>query len=238
MTSRVLIVEDMISFRELIATYLRHNGYNVVEASSVEAARRVIPLVRPDMILLDLHLADGEGLTILRDDNGCDAPIIVVSGRADAASRVESLELGAADFMVKPVDLRELLLRRRRAERPLARSAEPGVIEISGARVDLDRRLLERPCGAAIALTEAECRLARLLLTAEGRVVSRDVIARRVLGRPDDASSRAVDALVSKLRRKLDPSGRATAIWSVRGKGFRFAQDEQPAPVRERIERR
>ena len=118
MTSRVLIIEDVISFRELITTYLRINGYNVVEAATLEAARRVIPLVRPDMILLDLHLADGEGLAILRDDIGCDAPVIVVSGRADAASRVESLELGAADFMVKPIDPRELLLRMRRAGRP------------------------------------------------------------------------------------------------------------------------
>lgn len=231
MTSRVLIIEDMLSFRELIGAHLRLNGYNVVEASTVEAARRVIPLVRPDVILLDLHLADGEGLTILRDDNGCDAPVIVVSGRADAASRIESLELGAADFMVKPIDPRELVLRMRRAERQPARPAATGVIEINGARVDLDQRRLARSDGAEIALTEAECRLTRVLLMAEGRVVSRDAIARRVLGRPDDASSRAIDALVSKLRRKIDPPGRATAIWSVRGEGYRFAQDGLAAPA-------
>jgi DNA-binding response OmpR family regulator len=230
MTSRVLIIEDMTSFRDLIAAFLRHSGYNVVEAATVEAARRIIPLVRPDMILLDLHLADGEGLTLLREDNGCDAPIIVVSGRSDAESRVASLEMGAADFMVKPIDPRELLLRMRRAERPTPRRACPDIVEINGVRVDLDQRRLERPDGAAIALTDAECRLARVLLTAEGRVVSRDAIARRVLGRPDDASSRAVDALVSKLRRKIDPSGGATAIWSVRGEGYRFAQAGSAAP--------
>jgi len=115
--TRVLLVEDSESVRQMIGEYLRNNGMQVDNAWSIAAARRSLDLFKPDLVLLDLSLEDGEAFDLLTAIARAEIPCIVVSARESAIDRVLSLELGAQDYIVKPVELRELLLRIRIALR-------------------------------------------------------------------------------------------------------------------------
>lgn len=227
MTSRVLLVEDASSFRKMLGTFLRKNNYEVYEAWSLASARRLLPSVQPNLMLLDLQLEDGDGYSLLREYADRDLSILVISAREEVGDRVISLELGAEDYMVKPIDLRELLLRMRRIERLAASRNYGSIIDFGSFVLDLVNRKIVRPGYPEVSLSHSEFLLARILMEADGKILTRDTIARRVLGKSNVASSRAVDVLVSKLRKKLDPTGQSSLIWSVRGEGYRFALERK-----------
>jgi two-component system OmpR family response regulator len=227
MTSRVLLVEDASSFRKMVCAFLRKNNYEVYEAWSLASARRLLPSVQPAMMLLDLQLEDGEGYSLLSEYADQDMSILVISAREDVGDRVASLELGAEDYMVKPIDLRELLLRMRRIERLAATKTYGSMIDFGSFILDLVNRRIVRSGSPDVTLSHSEFLLARILAEADGKILTRETIARRVLGKAQVESSRAVDVLVSKLRKKLDPTGQASLIWSVRGEGYRFALERK-----------
>lgn len=231
MKKRVLIVDDSSSFRKMVGMFLREQGYDVLEAWSASAARRLEPSVKPSIVILDLGLGNDseDGVVLLRDEAFRERPIIVVSARADIADRLRSLEAGAEDYMVKPIDLRELLLRMRRTERVAPLERQPESIDFPSVRFDIVNRQLVRSNGEHVPLSRSEFLLARILIEADGKIVSRDAIAQRLLGRSSVSMSRAVDTLVSKVRKKFDPSGRSSVIWSVRGKGYRFGLERTTA---------
>ncbi|MDB5570436.1 MAG: response regulator transcription factor [Hyphomicrobiales bacterium] len=227
MTSRVLLVEDASSFRKMLGAFLRKNNYEVFEAWSLASARRLLPSVQPTMMLLDLQLEDGDGYSLLREYSDQDMSILVISAREEVGDRVISLELGAEDYMVKPIDLRELLLRMRRIERLAATKNYGSMIDFGSFILDLVNRKIVRNGFPDVTLSHSEFLLARILMEADGKILTRETIARRVLGKANVASSRAVDVLVSKLRKKLDPTGQSSLIWSVRGEGYRFALERK-----------
>lgn len=109
--ARILVVDDADSIRLQICAYLRQHGYNVNDAWSLAGAMRAINLLELDLAIVDLELGDGDGLTLVRALQEKGVPCMVVSVRSAVIDRVLSLELGADDYMVKPIDLREMLLR-------------------------------------------------------------------------------------------------------------------------------
>ena len=193
MTSRVLLVEDASSFRKMLGTFLRKNNYEVYEAWSLASALRLLPSVQPNLMLLDLQLEDGDGYSLLREYADRDLSILVISAREEVGDRVISLELGAEDYMVKPIDLRELLLRMRRIERLAASRNYGSIIDFGAFVLDLVNRKIVRPGFPDVSLSHSEFLLARILMEADGKILTRDTIARRVLGKSNVASSRAVD---------------------------------------------
>lgn len=222
MTTRVLLVEDVPSFRVMIGNCLREQTYEVYEAWSVASARRLLPSVKPRFMLLDLGLEDGDGYALLKDTAGSEVATIVISARESADERVASLEMGAADYMVKPIDLRELMLRMKRLEK-----ATPGLggfvssVDCGGFVFDLVKRTILRD-GEEVPLSPSEFMLMRLFVESEGGVVARETISRDILGNEGAGGSRSADVLVSRLRLKLDPTGRKRTISSIRGVGYRF----------------
>lgn len=231
MTRRVLLVDDAPSFRKMVASYLERQGWEVYQAWSLAAARRMLPTVQPHLMVLDIELGDGEGLALLEEPSDVPAPAIILSTHNRPAQRIVALRLGARDYMVKAVELEELHLRMLRIDQETTARDQRARIDYGAFVLDLVNRRVLHAEGTTIELSPSEFQLLSLFLTVGDRVLSREAIALKAFGRVDAEESRAVDVLVSKLRRKLDPSGRASPIVGVRGEGYRFTLRPRPRPT-------
>jgi DNA-binding response OmpR family regulator len=228
---RLLVVDDDPQIRDLVARYLRGQGFTVVTAGDGEGLRREIAAGPVDAVLLDLGLPGEDGLDVARAlREQWHGPIIIVSGRGEAVDRIVGLELGADDYVTKPFDLRELLARIRAVLRRAhaGDTPSPGVqgacLEFAGFRFDPLARSLHDASGAEVALTAGEYALLALFLQAPGRVLSRDYLVERLHGRSAGPYDRAIDVQVGRLRRKIevDPAQPAL-IRAVRGSGYAFS---------------
>lgn len=228
---RVLVVEDASSLRNLITNYLRANGMRVDSAWTVAGARRALSIFRPEIVLLDLGLEDGDGLELIPEILRARGQCLVISARDQASDRIQALELGAEDYMTKPIDLRELLLRLRRLSRMVQESPDV-TMEVGGIKIDIAQRALVDSTGSVfIHLTGAEFRLMRLFLDRIGQPIDRQTIAKHVLSMSCLNTSRAIDVLVSKVRRKLTSIHPLASLQNVRGLGY-MLQIADPAPGR------
>lgn len=221
-TSTILLVEDDTQLRELVGDLLRAEGWRVSgvrDAAGMDAAwAKGGP---PDLLVLDINLPGEDGLSIARRVAATsDVAILMLTARAEDVDRIVGLEVGADDYLGKPFHPRELTARvkallRRRDRRALA----DGTIEAAGLSIDPAARTVTRS-GETLTLTGAEFDLLLVLASAAGRVLSRDHLLDRVHGRHAHPGDRAIDVLVSRLRRKVDPPGRPSLIEAVRNAGY------------------
>ena len=238
----ILVVDDDIGLRETVADFLSLEGYVIREAGNVTEARAQVEVARPDLILLDINMPGGDGLTLAGDlRRSTEIPIIILSGKGAMIDRVVGLEVGADDYIAKPFELRELLARiravLRRVRSPVA-AAESTVAERK-CRFDAfvltpSRRELRTSTGDHVDLTGAEYNLIAAFAERPNRVLTRDAIAD--VTRKDDwgAFDRSIDTLVSRLRRKLATHTDASQlIRTVRGEGYVLASDVKWTGVRE-----
>jgi len=228
----ILVVDDDIGLRETVADFLSVEGYAIREAGNVTEARAQVATGRPDLILLDINMPGGDGLSLAGDlRRSTEIPIIILSGKGAMVDRVVGLEVGADDYIAKPFELRELLARIRavlRRARPPAAAGEPAAAE-RHCRFDLfvltpSRRELKTSAGDHIDLTGAEYNLIAAFAERPNRVLTRDAIAD--VTRKDDWSAfdRSIDTLVSRLRRKLaGHTDSSQLIQTVRGEGYVLA---------------
>lgn len=224
----IVIVEDADLQREAVAEYLTRAGFEVSQAASGAELRAVTRARSVDLAIVDLQLPDEDGFSIvrhLREAQRCG--IIMLTANNDPTDRVVGLELGADDFLVKPHPPRELLARVRSVIRRLAEAAPattPTAQSPLGAvgdwHLDGTRRCLVGPDGSSVDLTAAEYALVRELAGRPGEVLDRDHLMRVVFNRAWQYEDRSMDVLVTRLRRKLEPTGQAGRIKSVRGTGY------------------
>lgn len=230
---RVLIVDDDSQIRSMLHRYLQENGFACSEVPNAQSARRHLVDHAPDLVLLDLVLPDGMGLDLIADIRRAvpQAGIMMLSGRQDTIDKVIGLELGVDDYVGKPFHLREVLARMRSLLRRLEGNvldAEPGRkssrYAFDGWELDIERRVLRDPKGEAIGLTTAEFELLRVFLLNPGRVLDRNRLMDLTRGRSWEAYDRAIDAQISRLRRRLkDNAGNPRIIKSVRSVGYVLA---------------
>lgn len=222
---RVIVVEDDALVRALFSRTLRAEGYDVVEAEDATACRRSLDAQPADLVVLDLGLPDENGMVLARElREAGDVGLIVVSRRQEPEARIAALALGCDDYMVKPAHLGELCARaqaviRRRAPRPRLR--------LDVLTLDVAARTLtygETP----VMLTRGEFTILGLLAAARGGVVGRDDLAAAVSRHADDADPRTVDALVRRIRRKLEPVTPREIVATVPGLGYRMAVPVMP----------
>jgi DNA-binding response OmpR family regulator len=231
----VLVVDDDFDFREELCEYLRGHGMQVESAGDICAALDLLTARSFDLLLLDLWIGRENGFDLLRELRKTqEIPCIMMTAQDDVTDKIVGLELGADDYMFKPVNPRELLARvrslLRRAEKPdahnttnanatLGQTSAPG----TGWQFDAARRSLSAPDGRMIPLTTAEGDLLAEFVTNEGRSLSRMDLSHRVFNRDWTVFDRSLDGIVVKLRRKLEPDpGQPRVIKTVRGKGYVF----------------
>ena len=227
--ARVLIVEDDTSVREALAEYLAGHRFEVCTAADGAAMDRELARARPDLIVLDLMLPGEDGLSICRRLPPGHPPVLILSALGDTTDRIVGLELGAADYLAKPFEPRELLARIRAVLRR-GQPAGPGAAALgfAGWRLQPQERRLFSPAGEAVPLTPREFDLLCVLAERPGRLLSREALL--ALTRSDSADNfdRVIDLAVSRLRRKLAEAagaGHAELIETVRGAGYRFVAE-------------
>jgi len=217
MSQHVLVVEDEPEIQASLRSLLEREGYRVSVAGSVAEGRKALE-ANVDLMLLDWRLPDGEGIDLLRElRKTSDLPVVMVTARVDVIDKVLGLEIGADDYVTKPVEPRELLARVRARLR--VKTKESKALEHNGVRLDLDSRAVTFE-GRTIEMTRMEFNLLQLLVEHPGRVFSREELLNKVWGYERTPTTRTVDTHIVQLRTKL----RADLIESMRGIGYRFVK--------------
>lgn len=237
MTSRVLIVDDDPVIRELLQAYLGEEGYDVLcagtaeqaEASLAEAEQGEQPI---DLVMLDIRLPGKDGLTLTRELRvRSEVGIILITGRNDDIDRIVGLECGADDYVIKPLNPRELvsraknLIRRVRHVRqgPAAQPARQNHKRFARWTLDPDRRRLIDAGGSETPLTHGEFQLLCVFLRNTGHTLSRDQLMDQIRNREWLPNDRSIDVLVGRLRRKLrDDPAEPELIITIHGAGYLF----------------
>ena len=220
----VLLVEDDDVLRQEMAGYLTAQGYLVRQAASAAAARSVLDSRPVDVLVLDVNLPGESGLSLCRQISGTDGPaILLLSALGDPVDRIVGLELGADDYVVKPIPPRELLARvkallRRRTHG--GKSARSTVHVFAGFRLNVAARQLTAPNGVLLLLTPGEFAILSVLVENARSVVSRDDLMNILTGEAVETFGRRVDLHISRLRRKVEAQSDDELIRTYRGMGY------------------
>jgi DNA-binding response OmpR family regulator len=222
----ILVVDDAPDIRRLTSDYLTHAGFRVLTAGTVEAALRIARTERPDLLVLDLGLPDGDGLDVARAIRRTSSmPIVMLTARADEADTIVGLELGADDYITKPFSPRELVARIRAVLRRAEAAPAEEVLRVGDLELDLGRMLVT-VAGRRVDLTPTEFQLLAAMARQPGRVFTRAQLLDAVHGVAFESYERAIDAHVKNIRRKLEPDPRAPRyLLTVFGVGYRLADD-------------
>ena len=219
--TRILLVEDELAQRLMLAAFLRQAGYQVLEASSIAESRALLQREEaPNLVLLDLVLPDGNGLELAPDLLPRGIPVIILT--CSPQERIPALELGVDDYLDKPFDPRELAAR---IQNVLRRSGgvPQRAFPLGTFRLDRERRRLLDREGKEVDLTRGEFDLLAALVEARGRVLNRADLAELVSADAANASGRSVDVLVSRLRHKIEADpGNPRLLQTVPGLGYRL----------------
>lgn len=231
----ILIVEDDQRLAELTRDYLQGNGLVVsIEADGARAAARILQ-EQPDLVILDLMLPGEDGLSICRKIRGqYDGPVLMLTARTDDMDQVLGLEMGADDYVCKPVRPRVLLARIRALLRRHEGNADEAASErrrLQFGRLIIDSAMREAWLGEqAIELTSAEFDLLWLLAANAGRILSREEIFNALRGIEYDGQDRSIDVRISRIRPKIgDDPVHPRLIKTVRSKGYLFVAEAAEA---------
>ena len=228
--THILIVEDEADIRRFVRLTLETEGHTVHEATTLQRGLIEAGTRRPDLVVLDLGLPDGDGVDLIRDLRTWSAmPIIVLSARSAEASKIAALDAGADDYLVKPFGSGELMARvraqLRRSQRAGVASAQP-VIEFGNITVDLSRRTVERRSGQGseiLHLTPIEYKLLTHLASQPDRVITHAELLKAVWGPGHTEDTHYVRVHMANLRKKVeDNASMPRHLRTEAGIGYRF----------------
>jgi len=220
-----VLVEDERQIRRFVRSALESEGWTVFEAETLKKGLIEAGTRKPDLVILDLGLPDGNGVDLIRELRGWSRmPVIVLSARAGETDKIEALDAGADDYLTKPFGVGELLARVRAAQRRhLAGGAGKPRVRFGDIEVDLTARMVRRR-GEAVHLTPIEYRLLTLLIASAGRVLTHRHICREVWGPSHEDSAHYPRIYMAHLRRKLeDDPARPKYILTETGVGYRLS---------------
>ncbi len=224
---RVLLIEDEPQMRRFLRASLDGNGFELIEASTAAEGRSMAASYAPELVLLDLGLPDGDGVSLARELRGwARMPIIVISAQGREANKVEALDAGADDYLTKPFGVNELLARMRVALRHAAAAGgtPSPVFDFGDVRLDLQKRLVSR-AGAEVHLTPNEYRLFAVLAQHAGKVLTHSHLLKEVWGPGCSQQTHYLRVYMAQLRQKLeaDPA-RPKLLLTEPGVGYRLKE--------------
>lgn len=225
----ILVVDDDGQILQLVARFLRSNGFRVNTARNGGEMHAVLAECGADLVVLDLMLPGVNGLDLCRELRRTSGiPVVMLTAKGEEVDRIIGLEVGADDYLPKPFNPRELLARinavlRRSSAGPQPAAGRSRTLGFAGWRLDVLKRELTSPNGVVVDLSTGEYDLLLTFLDAPQRVLSRDYLLDAARNRSIEPFDRAIDVQVSRLRRKLGDSG--DLIKTVRGAGYLFSSD-------------
>jgi two-component system, OmpR family, KDP operon response regulator KdpE len=221
-----ILIEDERQIRRFVRTALEAEGWNVIETETVRQGLSDAGTRKPELIILDLGLPDGDGMEFLRDLRGWSrVPVIVLSARVGEQDKIDALDAGADDYLSKPFSVGELLARVRASRRRQNEGAAPGaVFEFGDVKVDLSHRTVHKR-GTQVHLTPTEYRLLTLLVANSGKVLTHRQILREVWGPSHAEDGHYVRVYMGHLRQKLeDEPAQPKHILTETAVGYRLVQ--------------
>ncbi len=226
--AHLLVVDDDERIRGLLQKFLIRNGFLVSVGRDAAQARRLLVGLEFDMLILDVMMPGEDGITLTRDlRKRMTTPILLLTAKGETASRIEGFEAGADDYLGKPFEPKELLLRINAILRRVPQikaDAPPRVLHLGSVRYDMDRGELWRGHDS-VRLTATEAALMRLFSANSGAPISRERIVAD-LGRDDAAQERAIDVQITRLRRKIEADPKQPRyLQTVRGEGYMLQSD-------------
>jgi len=226
----VLIVEDDPVSRALLAGYFETEGYRVTQRDAAETILELVDADPPVLILLDIRLPGKDGLTLARELRARSGiGIIMVTSRRDDIDRIIGLEMGADDYVTKPFNPRELLVRAKNIIWRVSHQPDDGNrpaprLSFENYILDMGSHQLTGPEGKPIRLTEGEFRLLATLAESPGRVLTRTQLMHKLKHRDWESSDRTIDVLIARVRRKLgDDPRQPRIIATIPNSGYLFA---------------
>jgi len=224
--TRALVVDDEVAILRFLKPALEANNYEMISAATVAEAVKHIAAEAPDIVLLDLGLPDGDGKDVIkRVREWSDVPIVVLSARDRETEKIESLDLGADDYVNKPFNVGELMARMRTALRHrMQRKAETPILRVGDVEVDAVRRRVLR-AGKELKLTPKEFDLLSFLARNAGRVVTHKQILAAVWGAAHTEDTQYLRVYIGQLRQKIeDQVAEPRIILTEPGIGYRIGE--------------
>ena len=221
--ARILVIDDEAPIRRFLRVALEAEGYGVIEAGTAREGLAMAAREAPALVVLDLGLPDADGLSVLRDLRGWSpVPVLILSVRADEGDKVEALDAGAQDYVVKPFGVKEFLARVRGLLRDRGAEAVPSVLTVGPLTIDAADHSATMD-GLPMHLTRREFDLLWMLASHRGRLVTQDMILRTIWGPAHTEDSQYLRVYVRQLRQKLgDDAANPRFIATEPGIGYRF----------------
>ncbi|KJF96958.1 two-component system response regulator TorR [Photobacterium leiognathi] len=237
MTHHVLVVEDEIVTRTKLVGYFENEGYKVSQADSGAQMREIMATEKIDLVMLDINLPGEDGLMLTRElRSRSEVSIILVTGRTDSIDRIVGLEMGADDYVTKPFELRELLVRvknllwrmtlvEKARDETMVEMQEDNIIRFGEWQFDINKRALTHN-GLPVKLTKAEYELLVAFSSHPNVVLSRERILNMLSHRVEAPNDRTIDVLIRRMRSKMELDPKNPQIFvTVHGEGYMFAGD-------------
>jgi len=229
----ILVVDDDPDLRDMLQEYFETNGFVVSTAADGTGMRRILAGQAADLVIMDLHLPGEDGLVLTRELRAKGGTgIVMLTGAGETVDRIVGLEMGADDYLAKPVDLRELLARvrsvLRRVQTPVVPAADEPTnrVAMGTCMLDLDTRRLLNAGGEEVALTAMEFDLLKAFAEHPNRVLSRDQLLDMAHNRDADVFDRSIDVRITRIRKKIevDPE-KPQVLKTIRGAGYMFVRN-------------
>ena len=215
--AHILVVDDDEGIRLLVKKYLNENNYLVTTADTAENADQKIKLINFDLIILDIMMPGKSGLEFIKENkNKLETPVILLTAKGEAIERVEGLEIGADDYLPKPFEPRELILRIQNILNKTKKNNQKRVVEFESVKIDLNKQLiLEKNTEYKINNTEKI--ILEKMINNPGKVFSREDIGLLI----DLDKERSIDVIITRLRKKIEVSPKNPKfLQTIRGSGY------------------
>ena len=215
--AHILVVDDDEGIRSLVKKYLNENNFLVTTADSAESASTKIGIIKFDLIVLDIMMPGKSGLEFIQDHkNKLETPIILLTAKAETSERVEGLEIGADDYLSKPFEPKELVLRIKNILNKTIKTEQKRIIEFSNVKIDLNKLLIIKNT-KEFKINNTEKTILEKMINSPGKTFSREDIGQLI----DLDKERSIDVIITRLRKKIEIDPKSPKfLQTIRGAGY------------------
>ena len=215
--AHILVVDDDDGIRSLVKKYLNENNFLVTTAESAESASTKIGIIKFDLIVLDIMMPGKSGLEFIQDHkNKLETPIILLTAKAETSERVEGLEIGADDYLSKPFEPKELVLRIKNILNKTIKTEQKRIIEFSNVKIDINKLLIIKNT-KEFKINNTEKTILEKMINNPGKTFSREDIGQLI----DLDKERSIDVIITRLRKKIEIDPKSPKfLQTIRGAGY------------------